>query len=572
MNELKQKSYFKWLYSLALNLVYFIIFLILFDLKYEMPDDIGYAEFIANGCYDFGFINYFVCFLMGTVSKCIYPINAYVITFLFLSVVSFTYITKIFIDKFSYLYATLMTFFIISFFAVNHYEVISFTRMPVLLSVAGFLSILHYSTEKYKSISGIAVGIILVIFAAGIRFEIFLVSSVMLSLYLLGKSILDKLQLDNNNHTKNSFFKIIFERNRLIALFLCFVLSFSLYGANKLIINNSEELKYYSKYTSVRSAVWDHKIPDYLEAKEEYDAIGLSENDIEMIRYGYFDSEVITLEKLYEVQKIQKNYYKGNTDYFLVLKEMIVSEIGNIKTIGDKGVALFAYFIVLLLFIILMKKRNLFIPIFMALGTFSFYYYLWIIARVPFRTIYVLLFAPIVYMFYSLDLSEFKKSFQSLFNKHKLIINILITIVCIPISLCGLYLSDISNKYNEYIVNNDSNKSSLLAHYINNNKEYKYEFSRAVSIPEVENDVFVQTFSSTYGELPYTIEQNRKFGSENLYSYLLDDKVCFVDSNDNLRVDMFRQYLQEHYSGNRLVSINVIKKLSDCTVYKFLLE
>ena len=580
MREKKNTALFKLLYSLLLNVGILVFYLIVYSLNYEMADDAGYADWIANGCYDFHFISYLYCAFVGFIQNIIYPLNAYVLVFLFLSLCAFTAITVVFTDKFNAVVATFFTLFITGFFAVNHYEQISFTRMPALLTVAGFLCIIHYvNKDKYRL--GVCVGAAFVLIGSLIRFMIFEASLAMVCFYVVGKSLSEYFAIEKGARKIKELFFIIFEKRRLIVAISLVALCFGINITENFIVKQNDGLSYYCEYTAARSAVWDYPIPDYEQCKEEYDKIGIDANDIEMLRQGYLDDKgAFSLEKLKEIKSIQQNYNSQNKSYIGILKNMIVDEIGGMRALADKGIALFAFGIILLSFIILMKKRNYFIPLCLGISVFGFYYYLWFSSKVPYRAVYVLLLAATVYLLYSFSITEFKCIFSRLYFKYRKVNLAVLLLLAIPLFLVGNYLSNKSNVCFDCF--RFSQDQMDLQKYIDDNKDKKLELSRTVSLPKgVDSIIYVSResvtensiyFNCTYGKLPYYMQEVKDFGTDNLYSYLLEDGVYFVDDSPNPQTDMMKTYLEKYYGSGNNISVQKTDVVGEYYIYKFSLQ
>ena len=358
---------------------------------------------------------------------------------------------------------------------------------------------------------------------------------------------------------------------------LCFGINIS----ENFIVKQNDGLSYYCEYTAARSAVWDYPIPDYEQCKEEYDKIGIDANDIEMLRQGYLDDKgAFSLEKLKEIKSIQQNYNSQNKSYIGILKNMIVDEIGGMRALADKGIALFAFGIIFLSFIILMKKRNYFIPLFLGISVFGFYYYLWFSSKVPYRAVYVLLLAATVYLLYSFSITEFKCIFSRLYFKYRKVNLAVLLLLAIPLFLVGNYLSNKSNVcFDCFRVSQDQMD---LQKYIDDNKDKKLELSRTVSLPKgVDSIIYVSResvtensiyYNCTYGKLPYYMQEVKNFGTDNLYSYLLEDGVYFVDDSSNPQTDMMKTYLEKYYGSGNNISVQKTDVVGEYYIYKFSLQ
>lgn len=568
-------KYFKITFSILLNLLIMACFLTLTQVNYEIADNQTFSLFIAEGDYQIIFTNYFLCAFCGIIQNIIYPINAFVVVHLFFCLCAFIAITRVFVDKFNPLIATLFTLFINGFFAINHYSTISFTRAPALLCVAGFLCMIHF-VYKQRWKAGVIVGGLFVLIGSTYRFKIFEVALVFAVVFVFAKSLSDYFAKEKNGRKFIDMLKIIFEPKRLVA---CIVVVVVCFGSNYLSVainTSTEELSYYKEYTLTRSLIWDYEIPDYEQCKAEYDKINIDENDIEMLRAGYMDDQgAFTLENLKQIHSIQQNYNKETKSPVEIIKQMVVSELGNIKAMGDKGIASLGFILVLLAFVVILKKRNYFIPGLFIVVIFAFYSYLWIFSKCPFRAVYPLWISAVVYLLYSFSYSEMKPKIQKFYEPKRKIILAVVTVVVVLCSIGGVYLSSVSN---DTIDLGDSNSKTELLNYFDENSQEQFELSRNTNI-FIDNSVFFVTkrdkdcnfisFDCTYYRHPNYTKKVDAFGTDNLYSNLLNNNVYFVDNNKNSHKTIMWEYIEKYYSDENEVECSAVDTVGDNTIYEF---
>lgn len=578
MDSIIKKIHFKFLLSIFLNLVIMICFLAFFPTNYEMADDFSYSQFITDGCYGFNFMNYLISALLGFIQNLIYPLNAYSLSFIFFSFCAFTAITRVFLDKFNLLISVCITIFINGFFAINHYGTISFTRLPTLLVITGILCIIHYANrEKWKL--GVFIGALFVILGSTFRFKIFEVALVVAVFYVLGKSISEYFSIEKHSRKFSNLFKIFFNTKRLVIVIITVGICFSLNITSSLIIKSDPELSYFTEYTKARSDVWDFPVPEYTECKNEYNLINIDENDLTMLKSGYMDDEgAFSLEQLKNIKEISNNYTDTKISYIDIFIDMIISEIANIRAIGDKGIASFAFLLVLFLYLIIMKKRNYFIPFCLMLITLIFYYYLWLIDRTPFRVVYEFWFSSVVYLFYSFSFDESKTFVKKIYSKRKKIVLVFTLISSIFISLIGTYLSNCANGYLFYAYTFTDNQL-LLKNYISEHSTKKFELARNCDLIHEGEDIFhvvksspdknYQNYVCTYYALPHYKDSVKNFGTDNMYSYLLEDDVYFVVNLDNSHAEIMQKYLQKYYSNGNVIVTDLVDTVGTYGIYKY---
>ena len=333
MTKLQEKKHFKIIYSLILNTVIMAFFLIAFQLRYEMPDDFVFSNLITDGSYNFSFMSPVMASLMGLLQNIIYPVNAYVIVCLVAAFFACTAITRVFIDKFNPITTFCFTLVFNGFLGINHYGTIAYTRMAALMSVAGFLCIIHYSNkEKWKL--GTVIGIILTVFGSIFRFAIFEVCVALAVFFVLGKSITEYFRKNKEERKFIDIIKIIFEPKRLISAVVAVVLCFGISYTASFVIKSDKNVDYFTKYTAARSAVYDYQLPEYDTHKDGYLEINIDENDLLMLRNLYMDDEgAFTYDKLKEIRSVKNKVDSNETSIVENMKLMLICESGNIRAV-----------------------------------------------------------------------------------------------------------------------------------------------------------------------------------------------------------------------------------------------
>ena len=67
-----KKNFFKIvLYSVGINAVLVLVYLLFYTFKVEMPDNLAYAQFIAEGDYTFDYMDFFISAGIGLLQKLI---------------------------------------------------------------------------------------------------------------------------------------------------------------------------------------------------------------------------------------------------------------------------------------------------------------------------------------------------------------------------------------------------------------------------------------------------------------------------------------------------------------------
>ena len=121
MKKIEEKPLRCLLFALGFNSVLFGLFSVIGKTVYEMADDFELSQFIANEHYEFIYIDYYFERFLGTIQRLIYPLNAYVIVSIILSVVAVSVIMLVFIERAGIRKAVLITLFVDSVFASSFF-------------------------------------------------------------------------------------------------------------------------------------------------------------------------------------------------------------------------------------------------------------------------------------------------------------------------------------------------------------------------------------------------------------------------------------------------------------------
>lgn len=594
MAKLQEKKHFKIVYALLLNAVIMAFFLIVIPLHYEMPDDYVFSNLITDGSYNFNFMSPVMASLMGLLQRVFYPVNAYVVVCLLTAFFACTAITRVFIDKFNPFVAFCFTIVLNGFLGINHYGTIAYTRMAALMTVAGFLCIVHYSKrEKWKL--GSIIGIVLILFGSIFRFAIFEVSVAAAGFFVIGKSITDYYCKNKEDCKPVDFFKILFEPKRfvlaIVAVVLCFAVS---YGAS-FVIRSDSSVDYFIKYTAARSNVYDYMLPEYEENKEAYERINVDDNDLFMLRHLYMDDEgAFTYDQLKEIRKVKDTVNSNESSMLENLKLMVICEVGNIRAVwkngtvdirnfgimaGNKGILYFFVGTLLLLFLLSMKKRNYFIPLMLSIITLALYIYLWRDLKVPFRAVYPLWISFAVYLMYSFSGSEVRDYIRnSPAENHSKTVVVFALIASILFSGAGVYLSTLYNQYIDYYKELDDSQI-VLRGYIADNKDKKFELSKSCSYGPLADSIWVTQktdynknyigFAGTYYRLPKNDYETERFGTDNMFTNLFNDDVFFIVKSDDSHADMMKKYLQKYYSNGKTVEYTIVDTVDKYQICKY---
>lgn len=201
----------------------------------------------------------------------------------------------------SYWWKIAISFAITASFAPTYLCRISYTQTTAVGCMTGMLWVISSGAHGHRK--ELVPGCALTCFSAMLRFEGFLLTLPFVFVFLLA----EYLPLRKNMGEGDSFNKVFAALGGLM------IFCGALFGINELVWN-SEELKSYKEFNASRSLFMDYPKVSYDDAKEEFEEIGISENDYHLIcSWQLTDEEFITADLLQKMADISETHLK--TDY-----------------------------------------------------------------------------------------------------------------------------------------------------------------------------------------------------------------------------------------------------------------
>lgn len=256
-----------------------------------------YSPYIVFSNIVYGYILKFLGFLCGklnwyVVVQYIYVCAAITIIFYVISQRVSIYITVVFN----------MFFWYVCFF--EQIRRIQFTRTAGIVSLAGFLLIFCLSEQKHCKSK--ILGYALCVMGSWIRFECFGVCAVFFC--MLGLC----LCIEGKKINKAKFYILLHDILIVIGVVLLFVV------IDKGSYQINSEWKEYKKYNQVRADLLDYGVPEWENNRENYEKLGISQNDYEMLRNWYIeDYEKFDYETLVKIVSFREKAHGSVWDCLL---------------------------------------------------------------------------------------------------------------------------------------------------------------------------------------------------------------------------------------------------------------
>lgn len=318
----KSNQIFGWVFLFnALICIYSILFL---NPVSTSNDDFWLSVIAGNGFGSYSEFLIYISTLLGYILKFFYhlipTINWYALFlygFLLVSVVTMEYIA---ITKFKLSGMLLSLFFSVGF-SHYFYVVFQYTKVASLLTLTGFVIIFYWidtKTDSKKSLFGKYFLAFLFLFTGSlVRLQPFF----MICLFGFGLWI---WKLIFSFQKKN---RLEFAKYYVIPfLFIfAFILGYSYFEENVWDIS-TEEKAYFKEYNEVRTRLVDYEIPSYKEHMAEYQALGLSANDVENLkRWCFSDEEKFSLELLQKVAAMNQSNYFSLKAFLKYIRDNIIT-------------------------------------------------------------------------------------------------------------------------------------------------------------------------------------------------------------------------------------------------------
>lgn len=329
------------------------------------------------------------------------------------------------------------------------------------------------------------------------------------------------------------------------------------------LLYSSNVWEKYETFNTVRSQVLDYDHADYNEYREEFDKIGLSENDVNCLYQWIFaDKNVYSESVMEEIVGMQNVTERYNFNLFDILVSMFHQKYNY-------------WFFAVILLSLLLNRRMWGINILIALCTYLLIAALYFRERAVDRVMIPIYLMGIFALIVQVCLQKVDDNIN---------INIFrLFYIALPIVLfvSGIWMLRKNNNVLEATNKEKLEEYKVVYNYINQNSEYLYcGSSRIINDLSYSVDIFsvgenIDAFQlaklgswDIYSERYY--RQVDSYNIENRDSLLLalteNDKVLFISNSEN-DTKLVKKYLEEHFDNGL---ITVVRKEFDETDTKII--
>lgn len=264
--------------------------------------------------------------------------------------ISFSIIISIFLEQKKILYK-IIGILIPIIFEFNFYMSLNYTRSACLLCFSGLI-LTVYSIIVKQNMRLCIIGSALFVLGSQLRF-----ACVFLVIPFVGVWMIQMLW--SNREEVNLAKKI--NKVVIVTILLAIIIVLLKY------INNYEYDKFssesnYIKYNTSHSKAYDYLVNDYDEHRDEFEKIGISKNDYDLIKYGivfdeYFDQELF--DKIAEINNKTSETFQEHINNFKMVFWNRMSRYQSGKRTGEKNI-IYIFMLIAFMGIFFLRRESLF--------------------------------------------------------------------------------------------------------------------------------------------------------------------------------------------------------------------
>lgn len=555
----------KFSFSLLINAVLLLYFLILFYCRFETDDDYT-MKMIVSGVFGkpdchLNFIHVFIARFLQALYQSLpsfpwYESLQYLLIFLSLSVM-----TRVLLDKERNPFYDLLVY--ASLFSASHflYVELQFTKTAGILTLCGHMFLSYTLAKGSNKQSAFAILFLLL----GIMFrknQFMLISLVCVALYIpFFIRALEDLKVKRINSDIMKLFL-----TGLLCL-LCF------YGLRYMDSLNYKDpaWKYYRSFNSARAAILDRNHLDYADDPAFYDSIGLGEIDVKMLYdcWDFEDPDVFTLEVF---QAIREHQAASKPEILAHLSDLLNDSVSFF--FNNKGhLAVFFLLLLTMVFSLTADKNqpntlSLSLTLLTVIFAYCFCYFYRNYAILA-RTHLSICVAGLFILLYQVNVSRMKAGWKAY----------IVSIALLTAVMSCMWM----NEFRFYSSNRlkDKRKIEAIAQ-INADRDHLYlrtadEGIDFVSELFVSQNVYMKDNLYALGgwmtNMPFLQDIREHYDAKNPFKDCVNNDKVYLLINSDDRLDMILEYIQKHYDKDaKTVFVKTIEANKTYSVYKIVSE
>lgn len=549
-------------FSIVLNTIVIILTLLCFEPTTKVDDydmcTIFYGG--ATGRYSEFFLygNILIGYLIKALLILFPKISWYYVILYFGVYVSLNLLTFIMLVKTKSKGFVIIWICILALFSYELYIRLTFTKVSGIVIASGLLLIFYSITIESKKKQIYFFGIVWIVFGIMIRnscFELVLFCFISLYFYYIFKAKCEK--------------KWMFETTCKFVIILVVLvgIKYGLNYFNLLHYQNNKEWSEFVPYNAARATLFDYGIPDYMEYIDEYEKLGISQNDYNLWfdLASISDGDILTTDLMKEIREIAPT--KAAPFIFSIYE-------GCHKFMNDFFKNTLSYAIILMLIIIIFNadRYGRRFSVFVFLNGILGYLYMYYRGRIQYHT-NVVLFSTIVVALCYIASEYYKKGNDRFKVSTAYMIMILWLITFYNRYSSSSYYekptaklqSEIYESYRETmdLISEDKKHIYILGAYEN---EIYYCFTPFEIIPK---NYYSNIYRLNHFSAPDLRIQLRKYNIENIFKDIVDsDVIYYAESNERESdLEIISKYIEENYCED--IKYRLVEKVGMMNIYKF---
>ena len=379
----KNRAWLFWLVSIAVNLAILFAVMHFAPMYYETNDDYSIACKIAEGYPYVGFVNYYLCRVLIVLQKLFTGVNIFMLSQIVMSCIAFTAVYRVLIERSREVTEWLLAAVVIAFFSFDHYSAIQFTKTSALLMASGLLYVADAYTRR-KNILAYIGGFLLYFIGVSYRQMGMFPALSYVCLFMLVWWI-----LNGKEYFKGK--KPVLEIGLILVIVALLVVPYPFDMQSDRMNASTPELALAREYQAQRIKITDYPlVKNYEKFKDEYDAAGISENDILTIDRFVLDYDgAASLENLKTINRINAPALSTHMTVGKAVKKFIRKTIKALRERSFTGMHIIALaFICVFMLLAVRPKSWIYIPLIGAL-TVALYITIYYMQRTNYRAFYV---------------------------------------------------------------------------------------------------------------------------------------------------------------------------------------
>ena len=553
-----------WAFSIAVNAIIAIAIFRLSEIYYETNDDYSIACKIVEGYPFIGFVNYYYCSLLIPVQRLITSLNVFVLSQIVASFFSFIVLFKIIVERKKDVVYLSLNALLIAFFSFDHYSSIQFTKTAALLMCVGLIVIADAYIYQ-KRFPSYILGYLL--FFTGTCYRqmgMFPALAYILGFMLIWWAINGK-----------DFFAEKRASNAIAVVLIIVAMLIAPYGFDKLSDAknaSTPELSLAREYQAERIKITDYPLLDYYDQlSEEYEKVGISENDLITIDRFILDYDgAASLENLKVINSINSSVVSSEMTVKKATKRFCRNAIKSITKRNFTGIHLLILAVLSMVTVFCTKPRTWAYVVAFALISATLYITIYYMQRVNYRAFYVADVSAAFWLVYVLATEETKWESNSRrwIKRSAYIIAIVL--------IAALFPREITLLDAKATHNNNSVASTAIEDYLKEHKDHFYIMPTSIQkwprlyLQPLKMPYMQDNCTNTGGwetMTPSRMDFMANHGVSNPIKDLIDNPQLLLFGK--YKTEVFLEYYNKWYgSENRSISFEKVDEVDGIEIFK----